>query len=148
MTDEELIGSADSLRSYRRRRQRSTRWWRSYEPVRLTRAIDRWMGELARGGRTESTRIGYRRHLNKLIDQLERTKPDPDVREVTVNDCRTFLDNWINQSASTQCTVHSAVKGLFDWLYLEGEVDASPMVRVKRPRRPVPEDVAVKTITR
>ncbi len=92
--------------------------------------------------------MAYRRHLNKLIDQLERTKPDPDVREVTLNDCRTFLDNWNEQSASTQCTVHSAVKGLFEWLYLEGEVDASPMVRVKRPRRPRAEDVAVTTITR
>ena len=40
------------------------------------------MGELARAGRTDSTRDAYRRHLNKLIDHLERTKPDPDVREV------------------------------------------------------------------
>jgi len=116
--------------------------------MRLARAVDLWMGELARAGRTESTRESYRRHLNKLIDQLERTKPDPDVREVTVNDCRKFLDNWIDKSASTMCTVQSAVNGLFDWLYLEGEVDANPMVRIKRPRRQRPEDVAVVTITR
>ena len=116
--------------------------------MRLARAVDLWMGELARGGRKESTRASYSRHLNKLIDQLERTKPDPDVHEVTVNDCRTFLDNWINRSASTQCTVHSAVNGLFDWLYLEGEIAANPMKRIKRPRRQRPEDVAVVTITR
>lgn len=48
--------------------------------MRLARAIDRWMGELARSGRTESTRASYSRHLNKLIDHLERTKPAPDVR--------------------------------------------------------------------
>ena len=73
----------------------------------LARAVDLWMGELARGGRADSTRIAYSRHLNKLIDQLERTKPDPDVREVTVNDCRAFLDNWNDKSASTQCTVQA-----------------------------------------
>ena len=99
--------------------------------MRLARAADLWMGELARAGRTESTRASYRRHLNKLIDQLERTKPDPAVREVTKNDCRAFLDNWIDRSASTQCTVHSALKGLFEWLYLEGEIHSSPMVRIK-----------------
>ncbi len=74
--------------------------------MRLARAIDRWMGELARSGRKESTRASYSRHLNKLIDHLERTKPDPDVREVTVDDCRSFLDNWIGASIrrSAPCT--------------------------------------------
>ena len=116
--------------------------------MRLARAVDLWMGELARAGREASTRNSYSRHLNKLIDHLERTKPDPTAREVTVNDCRSFLDNWIDRSASTQCTVHSALNGLFAWLYLEGEIDANPMTRIKRPRRPRPEDVAVVTLTR
>ncbi len=53
--------------------------------MRLARAIDRWMGELARSGRKESTRASYSRHLNKLIDHLERTKPDPDVRPEDVS---------------------------------------------------------------
>jgi hypothetical protein len=56
--------------------------------MRLARAVDLWMGELARAGREQSTRDSYARYLNKLIDQLERRKPDPQVREVTVNDCR------------------------------------------------------------
>ncbi len=116
--------------------------------MRLARAVDLWMGELARAGRTASTRDAYGRHLNKLIDHLERTKPDPDAREVTVNDCRTFLDNWIGASNSTVCTVHSAMMGLFKWLYLEGEIDENPMLRVARPRRERPEDVAVVTVTR
>ena len=38
--------------------------------------------------------------------------------------------------------------GLFKWLYLEGEVDANPMLRVARPRRVRPEDVSVVTVTR
>ena len=101
--------------------------------MRLARAVDLWMGELARAGREASTRNSYSRHLNKLIDHLERTKPDPTAREVTVNDCRSFLDNWIDRSASTQCTVHSALNGLFAWLYLEGEIDANPMTQDQAP---------------
>jgi len=116
--------------------------------MRLSRAVDLWMGELARAGRTEGTRNSYGRYLNKLIDQLERTKPDPTVREVGVNDCRTFLDGWIGRSPSTVGTIHSALNGLFEWLYVEGEIDGNPMDRVKRPRRQRAEDVAVVTVTR
>ena len=116
--------------------------------MRLSRAVDLWMGELARAGRTQGTRDSYGRYLNKLIDQLERSKPDPRAEEVTVNDCRAFLDNWIGKSPSTVGTIHSALNGLFDWLYLEGEIQENPMKRIKRPRRQRPEDTAVVTITR
>jgi site-specific recombinase XerC len=103
--------------------------------MRLARAIDLWLGELSRAGRQDGTLDSYRRHLNKLMDQLERTRPDVDVREVTTNDCRAFMDGWRGRAASTVCAVHSA-DGLFEWLFLEGEVDANPMARIKRPRRP------------
>jgi hypothetical protein len=62
--------------------------------MRLSRAVDRWMGELARAGRTEGTRFSYERYLWKLIDQLERSRPDVGVHEVTTDDCRAFLDQW------------------------------------------------------
>jgi len=116
--------------------------------MRLVRAIDLWMGELARGGRTKGTRDSYERNLFKLVDDLERSKPDVDVREVTTNDCRAFLDHWNDRAASTACTVHSALNGLFTWLYRESEIDANPMSRIPRPRRPKPEDVDVVTLTR
>jgi site-specific recombinase XerD len=106
--------------------------------MRLSRAVDLWMRELARAGRSEGTRDGYRRHRWKFIKQLERQRPDIDVREVTANDCRIFLDGWVGKKASTICTVHSAVNGLFEWLYFEGEVEANPMIRIRRPRRPKP----------
>ena len=35
----------------------------------------------------------------------------------------------------------------FVWLYFEGEADANPMARIKRPRRPRPEDVEVVIVT-
>ena len=95
--------------------------------MRLSRSVDLWMGELARAGRTDGTRDSYARYLNKLIDQMERRKPDPMVREVTVNDCRAFLDGWIGRSPSTIATIHSALNGLFEWLYQEHEIDENPM---------------------
>ena len=92
--------------------------------------------------------FSYRRYLFKFVDRVERSRPDAGVREVTVNDCRAFLDNWIEHAPSTVGSIHSALNGFFLWLYLEGEVEANPMVRIKRPRRPRPEDVAVVTVTR
>jgi integrase len=105
------------------------------------------MGELARAGRTPSTRTSYERYLFKFVDQLERSRPDADVREVTTNDCRAFLDRWNGRSASTVCSIHSALTGLFRWLYLEGEIETNPMVRIPRPRRPRPEDLDVVIVT-
>jgi integrase/recombinase XerD len=105
------------------------------------------MGELARAGRTESTRFAYARNLHKFVGQVERSKPDAIVREIRTNDCRAFLDNWIGKSPSTIASIHSALNGLFAWLYLEGEVDANPMTRIARPRRPRPEDVDVVIVT-
>jgi integrase/recombinase XerD len=116
--------------------------------MRLVRAIDLWMGELARAGRTESSRQSYQRNLFKLVDHLERSRPDIEVREVTTNDCRSFLDKWNGKSPSTICTIHSALTGLFSWLYQEDEIDENPMLRIKRPRRPRPEDVDVVILTR
>jgi hypothetical protein len=51
--------------------------------MRLSRAIDLWLGELARSGRTASTRASYERYLFKLGGQLEQSRPDLSVRDVT-----------------------------------------------------------------
>ena len=98
--------------------------------MRFARAVDRWLGELARGGRTPSTRFSYQRYLFKFVDQVERSRPDADVREVTVDDCRAFLDRWIERSPSTMASIHSALNGLFSWLHLENEIDVNPMLRI------------------
>jgi site-specific recombinase XerD len=116
--------------------------------MRLARAVDLWLGELARAGRTSATRFAHERYLFKLVGHVERSRPDANVSEVTVNDCRAFLDKWIGRSPSTIATIHSALNGLFSWLYLEGEIEENPMLRIKRPRRLRPEDLAVVTVTR
>ena len=69
--------------------------------MKLSRAVDLWLGELARSGRAEGTRDAYRRHLDKFIDHGERTRLDADVREVTTNDCSSFLDKWLRVSEKT-----------------------------------------------
>ncbi len=123
--------------------------------MKVSRAVDLWLGELARAGRAEGTRDAYRRHLYKLIDHLERTKQDVDVRDVTTNDCRAFLDGWVRVSdrtgrpiaPATVCNVHSALSGLFGWLYLEEEIDANPMVRIQRPRKPRPGEADVVVVS-
>jgi hypothetical protein len=61
-----------------------------------------------RAGRTEGTRFTYERYLYKLVDQVERTRIDVDVRDVTTNDCRAFLDRWIGRSPSAVASIHSA----------------------------------------
>jgi integrase len=115
--------------------------------MRLARAIDLWIGEVARAGRAQSTRTSYERYLFKFVAQLERSRPDVDVREVTTNDCRHFLDGWNGCAAATVCSIHSPLNGLFGWLYIEGEVEANPMTRIPRPRRPRPEDLDVVIVT-
>ncbi len=115
--------------------------------MRLSRAIDLWMGELARAGRKPGTLASYQRNLFKFVTQLERSRPDVDAREVTKNDCRLFLDGWNGKAASTSCTIHSALNGLFTWLYQEGEIETNPMARIPRPRRLRPEDVDVVILT-
>jgi integrase len=103
---------------------------------------------LPRAGRTSSTRASYERYLFKFVTELERSRPDARVLEITTNDCRHFLDRWNGRSASTVCSIHSALNGLFRWLYSESEIDANPMSRIPRPRRLRPEDLDVVIVTR
>lgn len=79
--------------------------------LRLSRAIDLWIGELARTGRTPGTRASYERNLFKFVTQLERSRSDIDAREVTTNDCRQFLDGWnrLHDSQRSQRTIRVAL---------------------------------------
>ena len=42
--------------------------------MRLSRAVDLWMGELARAGRTESSRQATSGICNKFVSQVEKRK--------------------------------------------------------------------------
>ena len=45
------------------------------------------------------------------------------------------------------CNVHSALSGLFAWLYLEEEIESDPMLRIRRPRKPRPGETDVVVVS-
>jgi hypothetical protein len=51
--------------------------------VRIERAVDDYLGELAREGRTKATRHTYRRVLYGLLDTLPRELPVEELRART-----------------------------------------------------------------
>lgn len=107
-------------------------------------AIDRYEGELARRGRTKATRRKYCQEvLYSFADHLGRTG----LPEATTDDCRRFLDRWINASPSTLALYVSILRGFFDFCLDEGWIAANPMDPVKRPKRKRPEDLDVVTVS-
>ena len=63
--------------------------------MRIDRAVDTYIGELARRGRSKSTRDTYHRLLIDFATKMgHRT-----VAEVTADDCRSFLDRWTDAFA-------------------------------------------------
>lgn len=106
-------------------------------------ATDAWLGELARRGRSEATRFKYQWLLWKFSDHVGG-KP---VDEISVHDCRRFLDQWIDHAPSTIALHVSTLRGFFDFLDAEGALTENPMTRIKRPPRKRAEDVAVVSVT-
>lgn len=111
--------------------------------MRLDRAIDRYLGELARRGRAKQTREDYFRKLAPLCDALR----DVDVRDVTDDDCRAYLDRWRDKAPGTIAHSVSVLNGFFGWLYETDTVPRNPMEKIHRPRKPAPDDLDVTTIS-
>lgn len=106
-------------------------------------AIDAWLGTLARAGRTKATRTKYQQILWQFADMLG----ERDCDGVTTDDCRRFLDRWIDASPSTLALHVSILRGFFAFLVDETVLDESPMARIQRPRRMRPEDLDVVSVT-
>jgi len=111
--------------------------------VRIDRAVDVYIGELARRGRSKSTRETYHRLLVDFATKMG----DKSVAEVTAHDCRSFLDRWTDASPSTLASGVSLLRGFFEFFIDEDEIETSPMARIRRPRRKRPEDLDVVTVT-
>jgi integrase len=111
--------------------------------LRLGRAIDRYLGELARLSYSPRTRDAYFRKLAPLCDG----RPDADASEVTPDDCREYLDRWENASRATIAHSVSVLNGFFGWLYENGEIERNPMERIRRPRLSRPEELDVTTVS-
>jgi integrase len=111
--------------------------------VSIGAAIDLFLGELARRGRSPRTLDAYRRKLNALADDVR----DAFVDEITLADYERFLNRWIDSSPSTLASGVSLVKVFSEYLWERGYTSEHVAFKLRRPRRPRPEDVKVVSVT-
>lgn len=105
-------------------------------------AIDAWSGELARLGRSPHTRRKY----NELLWKFSVFAGAKDCDEITPEDCRRFLDQWVDASPGTLALQISILKGFFKFLVNETVLEQSPMRNINRPPRKRAEDLDVVTV--
>jgi integrase/recombinase XerD len=108
------------------------------------RAVDLFLGDLARRGYSDRTRTTYSRILDKLCDRLS---VDQDVSKVTPDDCRRFLDGYNRRAAGTRAHTFSVLSSFFGWLYRNEKISRNPLERVERPRRIPAADLDVTTVS-
>jgi integrase/recombinase XerD len=112
-------------------------------PLRIGEAIDLYLGDLARRGRRPRTLDSYARRLNLLADSVR----DAYVDEIRLEDYERFLNRWIEAAPSTLASGVSLVRGFSEFLWERGHTTDHVALRLKRPRRPRPEDLDVVTVT-
>jgi hypothetical protein len=111
--------------------------------VTLGEAIDFYIAELARRGRSLATRRSYRRLLGDFTDVVRDMPPG----ELKLEDYERFLDRWTDAKPSTLASGISLVRGFSAFLHERGFASANVAAVRKRPRRPRPEDVEVITVS-
>ena len=114
--------------------------------MRLDRAIDSYLGELARRGYSPRTRTDYRRKLAPMCGPIKLVDVR-DVAEVTAEECRRHLDQWNENKAGTRYHSWAVLSGFFGWLYRTGEIETNPMARIEPPKRVPSDDLGVTTIS-
>jgi integrase len=107
-------------------------------------AIDRYLGDLARRGKSERTRDTYSRTLYDFCDTLPNHW---DVAKVTDDDVRRFLDRYNRHSPAYRAQKDSILRGFFRWLYVTEKIKRSPLERMLPPKRQNPEDVDVTSVS-
>jgi integrase/recombinase XerD len=113
--------------------------------VRIDRAIDRYLGDLARQGCSPRTLADYRAKLTPLCGSREVVEPR-DVREVTADDCRQHLDRWNERKPGTMYHSWAVLSGFFKWLYRAELIDLNPMARIEPPKRHASVDLEVTSV--
>lgn len=111
--------------------------------MRLSEAVDLYLGELSRQGRTASTQRTYGRILGRLADEY-RFMP---VEAITRFDCMTFLDHWQNRSRATKALHTTILRSFFEFCRKAEIIPDSPMRDVDQPKRTKAEDLDVTSIT-
>lgn len=84
--------------------------------VSFSRAIDAFVGDLARRGRSQATRASYRRLLNRFADAVH----DKPVDELQLADYEAFLDRWTDSSPSTLASGVSLVRAFSRFAHERG----------------------------
>jgi integrase len=106
-------------------------------------AIDLYLGDLARRGRSVRTLDKYRRHLGRLAD----VAPGRDTHELELADYERFLNQWVGSAASTMASGVSLCRGFSRFLFDRELAPADVAYPLQRPRRPRPDDLDVVTVT-
>jgi site-specific recombinase XerD len=112
-------------------------------PVTFSKAIDAYIGHLARTGRSQATRNSYRRLLNDFADVV-RDKPPA---ELELADYEQFLDRWTDSSPSTLASGVSLVRKFSRFLYERGWSETFVAEPLQRPGRKRSEDLDVVTVS-
>jgi integrase len=113
--------------------------------MRLDRAIDVFLGELARKGYSSRTREDYWRKLLPLCGASGVEAPHLD--DVGETDCREHLDRWRDGAPGTRYHSWAVLRSFFGWLYRAGLIEANPMARIEPPKRLAADDLDVTTVT-
>lgn len=113
------------------------------DPMRIDEAIDTYIGACARRGHTPGSRQLYRRILNQIAAQHEKTQ----VAALTVDDVNRIVDQWQNLAPSTLANRITIVRGFFAYLHDEGRIRKDPAARLKRPPQKRTEDLKVVTVS-
>lgn len=108
------------------------------------RAIDDYLGDLARRGYSQRTLHTYRR----ILDQFsERLPLETDVAKIDTDDVRRFLQTKQRLARGTVAHAESTLSGFFKWLYGERKIPRNPMDRLPRTKRVPSEDLDVVTVS-
>jgi hypothetical protein len=78
--------------------------------------VDRYIGHLAREGRSPATRANYQR----LLTDFARSCRDKTPAELELQDYERFLDRWTDKSPSTLASGVSLVRGFSRFLFDRG----------------------------
>lgn len=108
--------------------------------MRLDRALDMYMGDLARRGCSPRTRQTYWAKLVLLTDKFEN------VEDVTPAGCAAFVDRWKDSAVGTLAHSVTTARVFFRWCEDQGYVERSPAEKLRRPRKPSPDELDVVTL--
>jgi site-specific recombinase XerD len=114
--------------------------------MRLDKAIDLYLGDLARQGKSKKTLRTYSFRLMPLCGPKEIAEPS-DIRDIATDDLRVYLDSWRGAAAGTRYHAWAVLSGFFKWAYRAELIDLNPMGRIEPPKRIAPEDLDVVTLS-